>query len=62
MGETQSPNLPNYQGMSAGIPAELGTHPANKIKECPSVQRKRVAEKVSSVFNPVISLKILHIL
>lgn len=33
-----------------------------KIKECPSVQRERVAEEVSSVYNPVTSLQSLHIL
>lgn len=36
----QSPNLPNHQGMSAGIPAQLGTHPARKNQVLPKCPQK----------------------
>lgn len=58
--KAESPNLPNHQGMSAGIPAKLGPHPARKnqgVPKCPkensgrkSIQYSTYLHYKSSIF------------
>lgn len=48
--KTPSPNLPNHQGMSAGIAAQLSPHPAHKkqgVSKCP--EEKSVRKSVQRV-------------
>lgn len=47
----QSTNLPIHQGMSAGIPAQLGTHEARKDHAVPSCPQSKNKQKYpASIF------------
>lgn len=59
--KAESPNLPNPRGMSAGIPAELGPHPARENQGVPKSPAEKQWHEKYLVFN-LPPLQCLHIL